>query len=232
MILKKVTFTGLDNYTDVDQLIEIWSKNQWIEWGILYSKRACGQASAFPSKEKILKLMFNNMHKSLHLCGESASDLLEHGKIDSEVLYLMSCVNRVQLNFNAKKINTNLNKFFSRIEDFHQSFILPVNEDNQNLIGIISNYTVDEFHYLFDHSSGRGVEMKIPSNPIPDKICGWCGGFNPSNLESMLLILESSLPKDLSIWIDLQSGVRTDDRFDSDKVKKCVDIINKFNETK
>jgi phosphoribosylanthranilate isomerase len=229
MILKKVTFTGVDDWISVRHLFDIWRDNQFIEWGILYSESKMGE-KRYPSKRKILDFVYsNNMHKSLHICGFASSNISQKGFISNDILYLVPGLNRIQLNFNSQKTEVNLGKFLSRLEDFHIPFILQVNKNNKQLIDDISSHIdKNKIHYLFDSSCGEGVEIIDIPVPIKDKICGWCGGLNPDNLHQKLEILEKELPKDLPIWIDMESGIRTDDYFDISKVIKCVDIINEY----
>ena len=50
------------------------------------------------------------------------------------------------------------------------------------------------------------------------------GGLTPDNLKEKLELLDKSLPKNIEIWIDMESGVRTNNKFDLEKVKKCIEI--------
>jgi len=232
MILKKVTFTGVDKWTNLKHMIELWNKNQYVEWGFLYSEKSMGVEKRYPTKKEILSYFGDNMNKSLHLCGSVVRDILENGNINYDVSYLISMVNRVQLNFNLNRTKLNMIKFFNVINDYDKTFILQVNDNNKLFIdSIVPFIDKDKFHYLFDASGGIGIEFNEVPKPIEGKICGWAGGLNPENLESKLIQLEKELPKDLPIWIDMETGVRTDDYFDLSKVEKCCDIINKFNDS-
>lgn len=233
MILKKVTFTGVDEKTDLRHLQELWDKNQYIEWGILYSKKSMGIEKKYPNATKMLEIVATNTNKSLHLCGSVVRDILEKGHFAYDITYLMTSVNRVQLNFNLKRTNIDLVKFLGSVDDYHIPFILQVNDNNKQFIDAITPFVdKNRFHYLFDASGGVGKELQEIPQPIENKICGWAGGLNPVNLENKLIQLESELPKDLPIWIDMETGVRTDDYFDLTKVEKCVEIINRFNQGK
>lgn len=233
MILKKVTFTGVDKWTSLNHLQDIWNKNQYIEWGFLYSERAMGVEKRYPTKQEIIDFIKNNnMNRSLHLCGSVVRQILEFGKFDYDVSYLITLFNRVQLNFNLNRSKLNIIKFFASIDNYDKTFILQVNDNNKQFIDSIAPFVdKEQFHYLFDASGGVGIELKEIPKPIEGKICGWAGGLNPENLESKLIQLEKELPKDLPIWIDMETGVRTDDFFDLSKVEQCCDIINKFNDS-
>ncbi|NPV13174.1 MAG: hypothetical protein HPY57_15515 [Ignavibacteria bacterium] len=229
MILKKVTFTGVDDWTNTNHMVDIWKKNKWVEWGYLYSKNLNGVEKRYPNVKKLIQHFKSEgyfMNRSLHLCGSVVQEILSNGLINYDITYLMTGINRVQLNFNLKQSHINIIKFFSFINRYPNPFILQINDNNKPFINAIIPYVnEDRFHFLFDISN----DIKEIPKPIEGRICGWTGGLSPDNLEQKLIQLEEQLPKDLGIWIDIETGVRTDDYFDLSKVEKCCEIINKFN---
>jgi hypothetical protein len=47
--------------------------------------------------------------------------------------------------------------------------------------------------------------------------CGYADGLNPDNIGVALPAIAACVPEGQPYWIDMESGVRTDDRFDLDK---------------
>ena len=88
----------------------------------------------------------------------------------------------------------------------------------------------DHITTLLDASGGRGVDTGIEVLKLPHKI-GYAGGITPENVEEKLTFLMESDDVD-SFWIDMETGVRTDDWFDLDKVenvlKTCTEVIERY----
>ena len=60
MKIDRVTFTGVDDNTNIKDLELISSQNPYVEWGILYSEKQQGQGGKYPSKKTILKVLVND----------------------------------------------------------------------------------------------------------------------------------------------------------------------------
>lgn len=103
------------------------------------------------------------------------------------------------------------------------------------------NYTMEEhkhrlsigsFSVLLDASGGRGIDTPIEVLKGNYKV-GYAGGMNPDNVGEKLSYLMENVDGDF--WIDMESGVRTDDWFDLDKVRKvleiCMPIVQQHNNT-
>ena len=75
---------------------------------------------------------------------------------------------------------------------------------------------------LFDASAGRGVAPEGWPAPIPDHFCGYAGGINPGNVARHIELIKEAGAEDT--WIDMESGVRTENRFDLDKVREVLKI--------
>ena len=80
---------------------------------------------------------------------------------------------------------------------------------------------------LLDASGGQGIDTPIkvlPNAGNPFKV-GYAGGFNPENVADKLRYLLTN-DEVGDFWIDMESGVRTDDWFDLDKVRRVLAICN------
>lgn len=169
---------------------------------------------------------------SAHLCGKAVRELITDGIIQQS-LYIHPIANycqRVQLNFNVQKTKPDLYRLFSGLSKYnHPAVILQVNQSNKQFIDAVAPFTdSDTFHHLFDASGGRGTEIATIPQPLEGKYCGYAGGLNPDNLAEKLALLDMSLPTDHVIWIDMESGVRTNNNFDLDKVQKCIEIVKPY----
>jgi hypothetical protein len=82
---------------------------------------------------------------------------------------------------------------------------------------------------LFDRSGGKGIlPDKWPEPLFPKVYHGYAGGLGPDTLEEEIpKILEAS--RDQTIWIDMESRVRSEDdeQFDLEKVRLCLEICER-----
>ena len=80
---------------------------------------------------------------------------------------------------------------------------------------------------LLDASGGLGIDTPIVLYPSNGKI-GYAGGINEGNVATKLEYLLRNV-RTGDFWIDMESGVRTDDWFDLDKVRRvlaiCTEVI-------
>lgn len=82
---------------------------------------------------------------------------------------------------------------------------------------------------LLDASGGEGVDTSLVA--FAGRKVGYAGGINADNVgDKLTFLMENEQVGDF--WIDMESGVRTDDWFDLDKVRKvleiCEPIVNKY----
>jgi phosphoribosylanthranilate isomerase len=82
---------------------------------------------------------------------------------------------------------------------------------------------------LFDPSGGHGVpvDKHVWPDPLDGLPMGYAGGVNPATAQTILETL-CAKPFDVPFWIDMESGVRTNDRFDLDKVRRVLELAAPF----
>jgi phosphoribosylanthranilate isomerase len=91
-------------------------------------------------------------------------------------------------------------------------------------------------HVLFDASRGKGVLPKEWPSPwrATGRQClyGYAGGLGPNNLASALPAIKAAAQRNgkTPYWIDMESGVRTDNAFDFDKVRHVISVARSFAE--
>ena len=82
----------------------------------------------------------------------------------------------------------------------------------------------DKVEYLFDVSGGRGKDsLDQWPNPSAWCRCGYAGGVNFDNVEAAAKFVRQ-WPFH-SCWIDMESGVRTNDAFDQSKVERICKLV-------
>ena len=83
----------------------------------------------------------------------------------------------------------------------------------------------ENLEYLFDASGGRGEEAfgRWPEPRDSTKRWGYAGGIGPGTIQHALAF--AALHAEALLWLDMESGVRTEEVFDLDKVEQvCRDV--------
>lgn len=238
MRIDRVTITGADDGVDPQDLIKLHEEFPFVEFGILFSKERQG-TSRYPSYDWITKLCDNPEFKaplSGHLCGEYVKEVLidgRHSWLFFKKNYYTS-FNRIQLNMSnamfdsfdmAQLVETILNSpgFFHVILQSHRGFLRldEIEAANHTLIG----FSAPGVDIIYDSSGGRGIpitEYPVASTHAFSGYCGYAGGITPDNIAGVITDLHQVCKKRSSIWIDMESGVREDDKFSVTKARECL----------
>ncbi len=235
MKIKTVTITGADDRTNHLDLIKISERFPFVEWGILFSPKRKGE-SRYPTSDWAYKLNNDtkglNMNFSAHLCGGYTKDLVQTGLLAVDgLIYLLLCdlFKRKQLNFNSSYL-TICDAFYSKI-NLYGNIIIQHNKANAQLCSrIISeceSIKENNIDFLYDGSGGRGVLPNQWQGVVPNHFTGYAGGLNPDNLSDALKTINEAVG-DNTIWIDTETGVRTNDVLDLDKVVKFLEVAEKY----
>lgn len=224
MKINKVTLTGADNKIN----LKLQEQYPFVEWGILFSKSKEGQ-QRYPTQEHIEKQFIGNLELSAHFCGWWSKEILENQNFNL-IRGLDKQFKRVQLNYNFKNSkNWNLIKLLNFAENYKEkSIILQYNKSNAKALEEFQlNALPENIHFLYDGSGGRGTEIQAIDEPIGKYYTGYSGGLNVDNIDKVCEEINQSENKS-EVWIDMESGVRTNNDFDLLKVKNILDKCNFF----
>ncbi len=227
----KCTFTGVDEFTDLEKLEELSVRYPFVEWGVLLStsENRLENGYRYPSydwlKENLPKLKTiaekTGCSIALHVCGKETKKILSQAQ-DSVALELLDFVNRVQINFVYKEDQV------LQLEDLckkfpNKVFITQHNEKNNDLyLKIKSN----NHQVLFDASGGRGIECSNWEKPLSDKVCGYAGGLGLDNIELQFESIKKVVKDDF--WIDMEGKIRTSDKLDINICKYILYRVSKM----
>ena len=234
-MITQVTFTGIDERTDIVRLVKIQRKYPFVEFGFLVSRSRQGKENRYPDLSVLEKLEGLGLNLSCHVCGSLAREIILENQTRRFARYsdaslrdylgrFMSLFKRVQLNVAEAKDLPEETLIW--IPDGIEELIIQQNPARLQFrhITYIGNF---EPTHLMDASGGRGKE----TNFIPhlwDNRTGYAGGLNPENIIRKIQPLFKVKPrieyKD-DFWIDMESGVRTDDWFDLDKVESVLKTL-------
>jgi len=195
-----ITFTGADDKTDIGGMLDL-SRHYPIEWGILFSPKRQGEDPRYPGEDTVRRIVSAAVPVAAHLCGRHSGDVMK-GNVPllSQPLEMFG---RIQVNSRKPRAE--------RIAVFQRKMGIPC----------IAQARGEAFpeerniNWLFDTSGGRG-EAPFVWPAYPGRMVGYAGGLGP---ETVLGALEA-IDAQGSYWIDMESGVRTDDWFDLDLCEK------------
>lgn len=221
-----VTLTGADDSTEIDELFELSSQFDYVEWGILWHAEHHG-SGRYPSLAWIDRLTTDLSRSprarfALHICGGQAlSDFL--GDIGT-VTECARNFGRIQLNLKA--VNVDLTALESAVlRRPEQVVITQHNQANRNIWSDLvscANHAV-----LFDESGGNSISPEVWPAPLPGKQCGYAGGLRPSNLLQELDCIETAA-EGQAFWIDMEGSLRTADQFDLQLARKCLECVERW----
>ena len=220
-MLKKVTFTGIDDKTNVDDLVKLTQKYPFVEFGVLVSNGVLNERweRRYMSLEELSKLKDKGLHLSCHLCGSVARKIVKEN--DWKPFYELLGDN-IKL-FDRFQLNVSGMKKFSTDIDFpkDKTFIIQLKE-NLHLYNTYKH--LPNILGFQDNSGGLGI---FEDNWMSaDTYFGYAGGLNATNVEYVINHLLSINDKDF--WIDMETSVRTNDWFDIEKCEKVLKICEKY----
>lgn len=221
MEIQYCSITGADDAVDPKKMAALAKGFPFVEWAILLLPARAGQPR-FPTTqwiEDFSKTCAGN-NKAMHLCDEALLGFID-GRPD--ILKLMSGFRRIQLNLKFGDVEGKYdpNKLVERVKSSPQwQFIIQYGKDKKGLLPLLKD--VPNHAVLFDESAGRGISPDSWDAPLPGHACGYAGGMNPDNVGRNLEII-SSVARGYTTWIDMETGVRTNDVFDLSKVLRVLE---------
>jgi len=219
-----VTITRADDEVSALELLALSLKFPFVEWGILRCLEFNGQPR-YPSMDWVNSFM-NCMSNaagqtSLHLCGQIARHA-EQGNFPADAWRF----ERVQLNgYRPGHWDPRMTANASGAVD--ELILQCRSEETLQQVANDAARLNANASVLFDPSGGRGIEpFRWPASPCGCRL-GFAGGINPDNVLEVIGDIVS-LPRE-SFWIDMETGVRTDNHFDLGKVRRVLEQVADVN---
>ena len=209
-----VTFTGIDQYTNPQDLWDIQNKWPKTEFGILFSLDWQNNGHRYPDPKDLKK--FEGLNLSAHLCGHIAREAARsQWKPALEVLGdSLNLFKRIQINV---PIATFLGFAPGRVE---QERI----QQRQWPEDIDFSPVFEGFSVLLDASGGRGIPALPVATGYRGKI-GYAGGIGPDNVIGVIKAAEA-IDESGEYWIDMETKVRdSQDHFSPDLIKEVLTQI-------
>ncbi|MYN27950.1 phosphoribosylanthranilate isomerase [Duganella levis] len=205
-----ITFTGIDR-ADLLPGMQALSARYPIEWGVLLDAAQEG-APLFPPASVRQILQGAPLRLSAHICGDAAQQIVEG--IDPGLD--LAGFSRVQINHARAGSSDHQIRNSARFAARH-----GVRAALQCQGAFPDDLRVD---WLYDVSFGTGVRpTNWPTAQAELPFCGYSGGLGPDTVRATLPAFP--IAAGASYWIDMESGVRTDGRFDLAKCEAVCRIV-------
>lgn len=223
MKLSHITFTGIDERTDVKRLKQIQKKFPFVEFGVLLSYKWHENGNRFLNPIILSILKGQGLNLSAHFCGRAAIDVAVGNmfKIKSLLGNNSRIFKRCQLNIKADRYLAELRH------------LKPIPYIDEVIIQMHTIELCQQFlngqrprfeSYLIDGSCGCGIETPIQIITSSGIHIGYAGGIGPNNVAEILRNL-LKYPSEEKFWIDMETSVRNcEDWFDLDKVERVLEI--------
>lgn len=226
MHLKYISITGADDAVDPSHLVALSREFPAAEWAILLLPPRAG-TPRFPKLEWIKSFAHKaaGCHTAMHLCGEA---LLGFIAGEAAILDAMQGFSRIQLNlkFGDVEGKYDAGALLKRVADNPRwQFIIQYAKDKQGLLPLLKD--IPNHAVLFDESAGRGISPDTWDAPLAGHFCGYAGGLRPDNVAQNLEVI-AKVAAGHETWIDMETGVRTDDVFDLAKVRRVLEIASPY----
>lgn len=233
-MLVGVTISGADKDTSADDMRRLSAQYPFLEWAMLVGGHREAERPRYPSDATLDARM--DAAQAAHFCGAAMREILD-GRLTTLERFLG--MRRIQLNVGGlpiigEKVAAALNVLSGRVPARRPTFLVQVDRLHglQELRRIDSAVEGYDFAPLFDMSGGRGLWLspediqrhaawaRLWGQAHPGGIVGFAGGIAPDNVE--WIVQEIQQAHDGPFWIDMESGVRTDDRLDLRKVERVL----------
>jgi hypothetical protein len=226
MELKYCSITGADDAVKIADLLDISAEFPFVEWAILLLPAKAG-TPRFPARDWIARFAdaAAQLNTAMHLCDGA---LLGFVAGDPDILDTIAGFKRIQLNLKFGDVEGKYAPadLVARVQNLpEKQFIIQYGKDKQSLLPLLKD--TPNHAVLFDESAGRGISPDSWDAPLEGHFCGYAGGLNPDNVQANLEMI-AKVAAGHPTWIDMETGIRTDDVFDMAKVRRVLEITRDF----
>lgn len=224
-----ITFTGVDEWTDLDRLERIQAKYPTVEFGVLFSTSLQGKNPRYPDKASFFdELSKRKLRLSVHVCGRMARDIWTGKSVFPEWAKNNKQFTRCQLNVSGCRFPETDEGIKITLPTNIQEVIVQRKPQDALTPFWMSLTNPAEIAVLIDGSGGKGVESSFGTIAYADDVLhiGFAGGINVENFQKKWDLACELAPHGY-FWVDMESGVRTNDKFDLDKVEQILKIYEK-----
>lgn len=239
-----VSISGADSNVKPGDLIELAKRFPFVRWGILWSRKKAG-SQRYPTTQWMQALLEAGqevgLQADIHVCDKAFFDSLvansfELTRADPQIMEIFGD-RTLQLNINARSMDYSDHEVLSIYRSLGSRYklILQQHEGTKEAIDQLlqdPQIELENISVLQDASRGKGIAAQMWERPLQvgnqALATGFAGGVSPENIDEMLDRLQSALMGSgcADAWIDMESGVRTENEFDLEKVEHILQTVS------
>lgn len=220
------SFTGAEDSVDPAELARVSARWPQAEWAVLIldEREGSGRNPSQAWRLLFLDALEGRGRTAAHLCGVSAFERLLSGGPWPE----LARYGRVQANINARSAHFGKEQVFEvwrRLAADSGGLIIQLHAGVEAWAAefLAKAEPGARVEALFDESKGRGALPVAWRESLPGIPCGYAGGLSPENVAAQMPAIARAA-RALGCWIDMETGVRTGERFD---LAKCVQVLER-----
>jgi len=250
-VLNKITFTGADDTTDPNALLDVLADFPLAEAGILVGSH--DGIPRFPTMPWIRELDAACLRRcvrrrlSFHLCGRWTRDVFRERGAWFELLGKFAFIfDRVQLNTHGETHlvhSPNLLDNLAWAAHLNRQVIFQGDRANDEVFDWVLDLTKKnpiglDLAVLFDESHGAGISPPGWRVPLCGVYCGYAGGLGPENVQPWLAQISEMVklarlgnPGDeVPYWIDAETRLMSHEtgHLDLDLVRRYLTSATKW----
>lgn len=219
-----ISMIGIDERTDLDELERLQSLDKRVEFGIITSRKWNENGNRYWNPARFDVLRGRNLNLSVHLCGSVAREAVANNWQPALELLgnNISLFKRVQLNIkectppDVKELVLDIPRPIEEVI-IQQRAAYDCGLFYRWMLTHPGDHSVS---VLLDGSGGTGKESRIIPLEDVSKV-GYAGGIGPDNVARKVIELSRNTGVQ-DFWVDMESGVRTNDWFDISKAEAVI----------
>jgi hypothetical protein len=201
-----IVFTGADDAVSVAGMAAL-AADYPVEWGILFDPARQGSDPRYPDTPAQSRFATSGLRLAAHLCGRHSQAIIDGRSPAADLHVNLARFRRIQVN-HRRPVPAAIAAFQ------HACGIRCIAQCRH---AFPDDHSID---WLFDRSGGRG--RAPPAWPAwPGRLVGYAGGIGPDNVADIVARIDAPGP----YWIDMESKVRTADRFDLALCRRVCEAV-------
>lgn len=222
--MDRVTITGADDRTDINEMAALSAEFPFVEWGILTSINREG-GSRYPGPLWFSKLCQHQLRMALHVCGRRARSAFAGEDWITGLPFDWTRFNRIQINGSHGLGDYSFESFFMggrSMTTIGGLYTFIFQAPRAYDFGVAAAAEGVNVNLLFDDSGGNGVVRNEFPGPS-DHYTGYAGGISPYNVVSVVEKIKMVCHQ--PFWIDMEGRVRDEqNHLDLAKVRRVLEL--------